>query len=73
MKRDRLLQRLAGASLLVFANKQDIQGSMTDKDIEQASYVQLGEKLLADAVSLPRLWISQQSSLINGLSSPAAR
>lgn len=29
-------QRLAGASLLVFANKQDIQGSMTDKEIEQA-------------------------------------
>jgi hypothetical protein len=33
------LQRLAGASLLVFANKQDIQGSMTDKEIEQASQV----------------------------------
>jgi ADP-ribosylation factor family len=30
-------QRLAGASLLVFANKQDIQGSMTDQEIEQAS------------------------------------
>jgi len=28
---------LAGASLLVFANKQDIQGSLTDKEIEQAS------------------------------------
>ncbi|KAI0052622.1 ARF/SAR superfamily [Auriscalpium vulgare] len=28
--------RLAGASLLVFANKQDIQGSMTDTEIEQA-------------------------------------
>lgn len=26
-------QRLAGASLLVFANKQDIQGSMTDSEI----------------------------------------
>ncbi|KAH9991621.1 ADP-ribosylation factor family-domain-containing protein [Russula compacta] len=32
-----LEDRLAGASLLVFANKQDIQGSMTDKEIEQAS------------------------------------
>jgi ADP-ribosylation factor-like protein 2 len=31
------LQRLAGASLLIFANKQDIQGSMTDQEIEQAS------------------------------------
>jgi signal recognition particle receptor subunit beta len=31
------LQRLAGASLLVFANKQDIQGSMTAQEIEQAS------------------------------------
>lgn len=28
-----LAQRLAGASLLVFANKQDIQGSMTDNEI----------------------------------------
>jgi hypothetical protein len=36
---DCLLQRLAGASLLVFANKQDIQGSMSDKEIEQASQV----------------------------------
>ncbi|KAI9510036.1 GTP-binding protein [Russula earlei] len=31
-----LEDRLAGASLLVFANKQDIQGSMSDKDIEEA-------------------------------------
>jgi len=31
-----LEDRLAGASLLVFANKQDIQGSMTDQEIEQA-------------------------------------
>ncbi|KAI0260502.1 GTP-binding protein [Gloeopeniophorella convolvens] len=31
-----LEDRLAGASLLVFANKQDIQGSMTDREIEQA-------------------------------------
>jgi len=30
-------QRLAGASLLVFANKQDLQGSMTDSDIRQVS------------------------------------
>src|SRR5271170_5288352 len=28
-------QRLAGASLLVFANKQDIQGSLTDNDIRE--------------------------------------
>jgi len=28
--------RLAGASLLVFANKQDIQGSMTDEEIKEA-------------------------------------
>ncbi|KAJ3570160.1 hypothetical protein NP233_g4592 [Leucocoprinus birnbaumii] len=28
--------RLAGASLLVFANKQDLQGSMTDAEIRQA-------------------------------------
>ncbi|XP_006459794.1 GTP-binding protein [Agaricus bisporus var. bisporus H97] len=28
--------RLAGASLLVFANKQDLQGSMTDEEIRQA-------------------------------------
>jgi ADP-ribosylation factor-like protein 2 len=28
-----MLQRLAGASLLVFANKQDIQGSMSDMEI----------------------------------------
>jgi hypothetical protein len=27
------LQRLAGASLLVFANKHDLQGSMTDIEI----------------------------------------
>ena len=33
------LQRLAGASLLVFANKQDIQGSMTDKEIELVSQI----------------------------------
>jgi len=31
-----LEDRLAGASLLVFANKQDIQGSMTDNEIQQA-------------------------------------
>ncbi|KAI0299754.1 GTP-binding protein [Multifurca ochricompacta] len=31
-----LEDRLAGASLLVFANKQDIPGYMTDKEIEQA-------------------------------------
>ncbi|KAI0289508.1 GTP-binding protein [Russula brevipes] len=31
-----LEDRLAGASLLVLANKQDIEGSMTDKEIEQA-------------------------------------
>ncbi|KAI0069242.1 ARF/SAR [Artomyces pyxidatus] len=31
-----LEDRLAGASLLVFANKQDILGSMTDSEIEQA-------------------------------------
>ncbi|KAN0140214.1 ADP-ribosylation factor family domain containing protein [Lactarius tabidus] len=30
-----LEDRLAGASLLVFANKQDVQGSMTEKEIEQ--------------------------------------
>jgi ADP-ribosylation factor-like protein 2 len=30
-------QRLAGASLLVFANKQDIQGSMTDTEIRDVS------------------------------------
>lgn len=30
-------QRLAGASLLVFANKQDIHGSMNDVGISQAS------------------------------------
>lgn len=30
-------QRLAGASLLVFANKQDLQGSMTDAEIRQVS------------------------------------
>ncbi|KAG9103031.1 ADP-ribosylation factor-like protein 2 [Ceratobasidium sp. 370] len=29
-------QRLAGASLLVFANKQDITGSMTDEEIKRA-------------------------------------
>ena len=28
-----LFQRLAGASLLVFANKQDLQGSMSDAEI----------------------------------------
>jgi signal recognition particle receptor subunit beta len=33
------LQRLIGASLLVFANKQDIEGSMTDQDIRQVSHV----------------------------------
>ncbi|KIJ19789.1 hypothetical protein PAXINDRAFT_166016 [Paxillus involutus ATCC 200175] len=30
-----LEDRLSGASLLVFANKQDIQGSMTDKEIRE--------------------------------------
>ncbi|KAF7354857.1 GTP-binding protein [Mycena sanguinolenta] len=30
------MQRLAGASLLVFANKQDLQGSMTDVEIRDA-------------------------------------
>lgn len=30
-----LLQRLAGASLLVFANKQDIRGSMSDMEIRE--------------------------------------
>ncbi|KDN48100.1 hypothetical protein RSAG8_03116, partial [Rhizoctonia solani AG-8 WAC10335] len=29
-------QRLAGASLLVFANKQDIMGSMSDAEIKEA-------------------------------------
>jgi hypothetical protein len=31
------IQRLAGASLLVFANKQDLQGSMTDVEIREVS------------------------------------
>ena len=31
-------QRLAGASLLVFANKQDIQGSLRDHEIEEVRY-----------------------------------
>jgi ADP-ribosylation factor-like protein 2 len=31
------LQRLAGASLLVFANKQDIQGSMKEHEIRDVS------------------------------------
>ncbi|KAH8985878.1 GTP-binding protein [Lactarius akahatsu] len=36
-----LEDRLAGASLLVFANKQDIQGSMTGKEIEQAHFLKV--------------------------------
>ena len=31
------LQRLAGASLLVFANKQDLPGAMTAQEIRQVS------------------------------------
>eukprot|EP00964_Phaeocystis_antarctica_P070847 scaffold43156_cov62-Phaeocystis_antarctica.AAC.5 len=30
-------QRLAGASLLVFANKQDIEGALSDEQIREAS------------------------------------
>jgi signal recognition particle receptor subunit beta len=32
---DNCLQRLMGASLLVFANKQDIRGAMSSEEIEQ--------------------------------------
>jgi hypothetical protein len=30
-----LIKRLAGATLLIFANKQDISGAMTSKEIEE--------------------------------------
>lgn len=33
------LQRLAGASLLVFANKQDIRGSMSDMEIRDVRVI----------------------------------
>jgi len=32
-------QRLAGASLLVFANKQDIRGALTDSEIRTVSLI----------------------------------
>lgn len=35
------VQRLAGASLLVFANKRDLQGSMTDVEIRDVSVSRL--------------------------------
>jgi ADP-ribosylation factor-like protein 2 len=56
---------LAGASLLVFANKQDIRGSLTDKEIEQAS---LG--ILLDEERYRLTW---QVSLPQALDLPAIK
>ena len=36
-----LFQRLAGATLLVFANKQDLPGALTSQEIRQASTILL--------------------------------
>ncbi|KAG5643583.1 ADP-ribosylation factor-like protein 2 [Asterophora parasitica] len=60
----RISQRLAGASLLVFANKQDLQGSLSAAEIQQVSSSFSATSLLAypDA----RLSTSEQSRRITG-------
>lgn len=42
-------QRLQGASLLIFSNKTDIAGSMSDEDIRKASYV--GSELCGEGLT----------------------
>jgi ADP-ribosylation factor-like protein 2 len=51
--------------LLVFANKQDIQGSLTDKEIEQAS--------LGVLLDEERSWLTWQVSLSKALDLPAIK
>lgn len=44
-----LIQRLSGASLLVFANKQDIQGALSPDEIAKVSVLLLINKFVRDA------------------------
>lgn len=39
-------QRLAGATLLVFANKQDLPGALSSEEIRQVSPILQKEKLI---------------------------
>ena len=48
-------QRLAGATLLVFANKQDLSGSMTLEEIRQVSRFIPLTRMAADGTSLQAL------------------
>ena len=77
-----VLQRLAGAPLLVFANKQDLPGSMTQSEISQVRFQLLLSTLLRcttlamlttllDTFSFTRLWTSLRSNRITGRSGPA--
>lgn len=57
-------QRLAGASLLVFANKHDIQGSVSADEIREVSYSTMpGRFVIAQRSSGPRLAIHQVAPL----------
>src|SRR5882724_5272656 len=64
-------QRLAGASLLVFANKQDIQGSMTEHEIQE---VCISRRCSRQAHALLyRHWILLPSNLMSGGYGPAVQ
>ena len=52
------MQKLAGASLLIFANKQDLQGALTKEEI--AVVLQL------DQISVNRHWHIQACSAVTG-------
>lgn len=71
---DRTIQRLAGASLLVFANKQDLPGALSFSEIISASLFSYIPFLVLIAVLLIyRPWTSRVYSHTTGRYSLAAR
>lgn len=66
---DLLLQRLAGASLLVFANKQDIQGSMSSAEIRDVRDSRINNRVSSFGSNVfYRLWTCPLSSHTSGRS-----
>ena len=67
-------QRLAGASLLVFANKQDIQGSMSSVEIRDVRARLLARTVLLNShPTNPRPSISSPSTRTSGVFYHVAR
>lgn len=69
-------ERLAGASLLVFANKQDIEGALTSEEIRQVRPRRRARRLLLSVCSFCRCarrsWSSTRSRRAIGASARAA-